>query len=192
MKRFRAAVVLGAAVFGAAMLNASPVSAAPGRPPLAVQLVPSFTKDLPVGHTTVRAQARSVATKQSKTRSAVVTAATVPWVCSVYASDPYKSSEGGKQVIEGHGWQSCTGYGYHNTKLQITVQQYRGLGIWADKYTYNSAWGYSAWLEHWVWWNCAKGTGNQLYRIVTRGYAQSGAYSQGVQSQNYLRVTCPS
>jgi hypothetical protein len=34
------------------------------------------------------------------------------------------------------------------------------------------------------------GDGTYTYRIVTDAYAQSGLYTQSVQSLNYLRVAC--
>jgi hypothetical protein len=35
-------------------------------------------------------------------------------------------------------------------------------------------------------------TGTHTYRIITDGYADGTAYSDSVQSENYLRVTCHS
>jgi hypothetical protein len=137
------------------------------------QLIPAFETDLATNQVTV------------------APASSNDGNCTIYASDPYKESG----HIKGDGSQFCSG-NYHLQRIKVTIEQYRGLGIWDKK----ASVGYTAWtqndfLERFVSWTCAAGSGNQLYRVVTDGQfiGRSGqTYSAAVQSGNYLRTTCPS
>jgi hypothetical protein len=110
------------------------------------------------------------------------------WVCTVYASDPWLENS----QIHGEGTQLCSGVGWENTAIRITIQRYAGVGIWNNRYQFTSPWEGvpdGDWIDYIVWWGCT-GSGTQTYRIVTDGWAQSGFYTQSVQSANYLRVAC--
>lgn len=167
----------GNAAPGNATVDASP-------PPSAqTQYVPAFSDDLPTG----QADITMGSTSNRHTRGV---APNVSWICTVYASDPKVAIHNNKQAIEGEGWQSCTGSAYWQTAIKVTVQKYKGLGLWNNLYQYNSGYTSSPWLERIVWWYCTSGNGWQTYRIVTDGY--QGTYHQAVQSLNYLRAYCPS
>jgi hypothetical protein len=114
------------------------------------------------------------------------------WYCSVYADDPrHALDDQGYQIIEGYGFQSCTGVGWQLQRYKIQVQQYRGWGHWATKTSWPSEWTNTSFVSRTQWWRCASGTGKQTYRIVSTGWAEGGRYGLSVQSENYLRVTCP-
>ncbi|MBS2966233.1 hypothetical protein KGA66_24525 [Actinocrinis puniceicyclus] len=114
------------------------------------------------------------------------------WICSVYTSDPSKTIEEGQQVIFGESDQLCSGVGYAPVRTVTVIQQYRGLGFWANKDSFDTGLIDDDYSGADAWWICASGTGNQLYRVIGDNYAEANAYEQSVQSLNYLRVTCPS
>ena len=116
----------------------------------------------------------------------------LPWICSIYTSDPTKTVESGKQVIYGDSDQLCSGTGYSPLKTVTVVEQYRGLRIWSikDKYSDPEEYGTNHSFAS-AWWYCASGTGYQKYRIIGDNYADNGQYEDSVQSEHYLSVTCP-
>lgn len=214
------AAVAVCAVVGSAEVATAPVTlAAP--PPASSQLVPASSHDVPVGSATyvpngakpnlasggtrTNSDGTSFETNGSSTAptglsrrfgassQAAAVRPSVPWICSVYTSDPTKTVESGKQVIYGDSDQLCSGGGYVPLRTVTSVEQYRGLGVWTIKDQYGDPQEYGT--DHSfasAWWTCAAGTGSQLYRIIGDNYADAGAYEQSVQSQNYLRATCPS
>lgn len=108
--------------------------------------------------------------------------------CSIYARDPYRSNG----HIKGYGWQICSGP-YHLQRLTVTLQQYRGAGLWANKDQNPSAWTSDDFRRQSVSWDCAPGTGLQTYRIITNGEFIDGdgrTYRAAVESFNYLRIRC--
>ncbi len=114
------------------------------------------------------------------------------WVCTVYASDPSKTTYQGHASIEGEGSQFCSGSGWENTAIRITIQRYAGVGIWNNKYQWTSPWEgvpEGDWIDEFIYYYCS-GSGTQTYRVVTDGWAVSGWYTDSVQSLNYLRVSC--
>lgn len=145
------------------------------RPSTAVtaQSIPAYDRDLPVGKAALpRSSAASPA------------AALASWVCTVFASDPWKNGS----EIEGDGWQSCSGAGYAPSHIKVSIQRSRWYG-WQTMWSYTSPWTSDDWDSATVWYDCS-GDGTYTYRVVTTGWAQSGRYSQSVQSLNYLRVSC--
>jgi hypothetical protein len=182
----RAALVFALSIAASALVPggtsaASTFAASPTAAPI-FQLVPAAATDLPIG-------SLSFTPGASTTPSAL--AASSPWTCVVFAGDPVDTVVLGRPVIEGSGHQTCTGSGFEETRITIAVQQYRGLGRWAQKVKWDSGYAVAPSLYGSTYWTCAAGSGNQLYRIVTQGFAESGAYSATVQSVNDLRVTCP-
>lgn len=81
--------------------------------------------------------------------------------------------------------------GYGPIHLTQWIQQYRGLGVWSNKREVSTKAQDIGFQSLTNYWQCGKGSGNQKYRIVTEGYAEGVNFSQLVQPQNYLRVTCP-
>ena len=146
------------------------------RPSTAVttQSIPAYDRDLPVG--------KSALQRSSAASPAAALAAA--WVCTVYASDPWKSGS----EIEGDGWQSCSGAGYAPSHIKVSIQRSRWYG-WQTMWSYTSPWTSADWDSATVWYDCS-GDGTYTYRVVTTGWAQGGQYSQSVQSLNYLRVSC--
>jgi hypothetical protein len=56
-------------------------------------------------------------------------------------------------------------------------------------WSYTSPWTSADWDSATVWYDCS-GDGKYTYRVVTDGFAVGGVYSQSVQSENYLTVSC--
>lgn len=106
------------------------------------------------------------------------------WICTVYASDIDHNGT----YLSGNGWQSCSGSGYTPAKVDVKIQRSRWYG-WETMSSASGNWEYDPWQELWDYYECA-GTGTHDFRVVTTGYAQFGAYSQSVQSLNYLRINC--
>jgi hypothetical protein len=191
MLKFVRIAVFGAALIASGLVGATAAQAAPAAgtsggasglvaTPTATprsQLVPAFDHALPTSGSFGPGAATSTAATPS--------AALASWVCTVYASDPWKSGS----EIEGDGWQSCSGTGYAPARIKVTIQRYVGLGIWNNRYQYPGDWTSADFDQATIWYDCS-GDGTRTYRIVTDGYAQSGAYHQAVQSLNYLRVSC--
>jgi len=106
-------------------------------------------------------------------------------------AEPTISSDG--YYIYGGGQLTCTG-AVHYMTLNVVVQQYRALGFWATKQTGpteqldGSGTVYAS-----VAWQCANGSGNQLYRIVANGFVIDvlGYTASGSNSSAQLRTTCP-
>lgn len=174
-----AAVALATAaavVVGATAATATPRTSG-AHAPMSVSLVPAFSNDLPKGS----AELSLLAGGQ---RAAGVTP-NAAWVCSIYTSDPWKSGI----WITGDGTQTCTGAGYAPMKVNVTIQVYKGLGFWNNRVKSQGSWTSANQETLQPWYDCS-GDGTYTYRIVTDGYAQSGMYTQAVQSLNYLRVAC--
>jgi len=108
--------------------------------------------------------------------------------CTINTDDPFKT---GNQ-IGGRGEQICSGL-IEEQQISVVLQQYRGLGLWADKARKTTPWASVYDQAATVYWNCT-GSGNQRYRIVTEGQfvdfdgakASASVYS-GNQS---IRFTC--
>lgn len=170
------------AVVAMSVLIPVPASAAepadsPARPS-SVELVPAWSKDLPAGEAQMEG-ATNVPVQRAITQAAPA------WVCTVYSSDPRKSGV----FVEGDGSQFCSGTGYAATKITVRLQRSRWYG-WQTMRTESTSWGSARFLELVdVAYDCS-GDGTYTYRMVTTGYANGGAYSQSVQSLNYLRVRC--
>jgi hypothetical protein len=91
---------------GETRLVSSPATAAD----VTDQLIPAFETDLATNQVTV------------------APASSNDGNCTIYASDPYKESG----HIKGDGSQFCSG-NYHLQRIKVTIEQYRGLGIWDKK-----------------------------------------------------------
>jgi hypothetical protein len=148
--------------------------------PKKVEVVPAFARDLPIG--TARF---GPSTTSSSSGASTLSASAATWICSVYASDPYLS----QSLVGGDGWQSCTGAGFQQTALRVTIQTYWGLGLWKDRSSQMTNWTNYSWLERHPQYSCS-GMGVYTYRVVTDGWAVYGNYHQAVQSLNYYRFYC--
>jgi len=108
--------------------------------------------------------------------------------CTINTDDPFKT---GNQ-IGGIGEQICSGL-IEEQQISVVLEQYRGLGLWAEKARKTTPWASVYEQRTPVYWICT-GSGNQRYRIVTNGqfvdfdgnHASASVYS-GNQS---LRFTC--
>jgi hypothetical protein len=108
--------------------------------------------------------------------------------CTINTDDPFKTVN----QIGGKGEQICSGL-IEEQQISVVLQQYRGLGLWADKARKTTPWASVYDQAATVYWNCT-GSGNQRYRIVTDGqfidfkgdHAAASVYS-GNQS---IRFTC--
>ncbi len=177
-------VLCGALIALPSVANAAPEHAASVQR-ATVTFVPAFAHDVPMGRA-------SFGPGASTGKGGGVVPAAAPWVCTVYASDPYEAVNPANQnAIWGDSQNFCSGSGYQPIHLEQVIQQYRGLGIWANKATHTTGYVYADYQSYDGYWTCAAGTGNQLYRVITYGYAEGVNAQQNVQSQNYLRVTCP-
>lgn len=145
--------------------------------PKSIETIPAFDSDLPTGSVAYTASAPATGSK--------TLAATASWVCTVYASDPWITGT----IVYGDGWQSCTGSGYLQTSLKVTIQTYMGLGLWKNRASLSTSYTNYAWLERYPQYNCS-GIGTYTYRIVTDGWAVYTSYHQAVQSLNYHRYSC--
>ncbi len=138
------------------------------------ELIPAFDSDFPVSSVGTPATNGEVSTQATTT-------------CTIFASDPRK--EGG--VIAGDGSQACGRV--VDQAITVTLQQYRGFGVWRNKAQVHAS-GVTDFLARRAAWRCdGTGSGTQTYRIVTDGrFTDLGGatYSSVVQSANYLRVFC--
>lgn len=128
--------------------------------PKLLKIVPAWDHDLPVGTGTYGPAKNSPSPATTKARPA-----SVPWICSVYASDPEQAHD----EIIGNGWQSCSGTGYEDTQIRVTVQKYWHLGIWNNVKQVDSGWSSSYWLDRYVYADCV--SGKHEYRVITDGWA---------------------
>lgn len=182
-----AAVRGGLAIIGAlatVAVWALPASAAPAMPSAGatpssshaqepgVSVVPAFDTDLPTGSAGFTPASGATQAPDSP--------------CRVYASDPSHIGS----TIQGDGNSYCLSGS--DTEVKVTVQQYRSFGIWSNKAS-KRAYSPGDYAAAKPIWECAAGTGNQLYRIVTDGVTVIGGrqFGSSTQSKNYLRVTCP-
>lgn len=161
---------------------------------VAVQVIPAFDHDFPVGKTSYRP---SVTGKAPMMRDKPAVPAQ-EFICSVYASDPYiedgETTSSGQElayVMGGDGSQACSGSGWQNQKITVAIQTYIGLGFWDNRVVVPTNWSAEPFIDESAYWDCT-GSGTQTYRIVTTGWAASGDYGASVQSQNDMRVTCAS
>lgn len=139
------------------------------------ELVPAFADDLPISEGSYG--------PSGTTTSTASTAGS--WVCTVYASDPSKFAN----TIDGEGFQSCSGVGWSPQRITVTIQRYCCFGFWNNRASIDSGYVYVNFVQRDRIYDCT-GTGSQLYRVVTGGYAAGGSAFQPVQSANYLRATC--
>lgn len=162
-----------------------------GLTPTAAVAAPGDSADAPTRAvaTTVPAWDKDLPTKEAPVTTANTSGSgeagtLADWVCTVYASDPDHNGT----YLSGHGWQSCSGSGYTPAKVDVQIQRSRWYG-WETVSSASGNWEYDNWQELWDYYECA-GTGTHDFRVVATGYAQFGAYSQSVQSLNYLRLSC--
>lgn len=142
-----------------------------GSAPL-VEVVPAFATDLPTA-------------EASYGGGGAGTRAAATWNCTAYASDPSKFAN----TIDGEGFQSCSGVGWSPQRITVVIQRYAYFGFWNNRATIDSGYAYVNFIQRDRIYDCS-GTGSQLYRVVTGGFAAGGSASIAVQSLNYLRVTC--
>ncbi len=139
-----------------------------------MSFAPATATDMPIGK----------ATFGPNTASASDSKAAARWVCTVYASDIWKDGE----WAEGEGSQFCSGSGYTPHMIRTQIQRHRWWG-WETVKTDTSSWTSGYMVTLLPGYDC-DGDGTFTYRLVTTGWAQGGAYSQDVQSLNYVRFTC--
>lgn len=140
----------------------------------AVSFVPATATDMPIGKATFGPNAAPASDSKTAAR----------WVCTVYASDIWKDGE----WAEGEGSQFCSGSGYSPMMIRTQIQRHRWWG-WETVKTDTSSWSSGYMVTLLPGYDC-DGDGTFTYRLVTTGWAQGGAYSQNVQSLNYVRFTC--
>ena len=156
--------------------SVGPLAAQPGRPA-------DLPANVPV-HSFSYGPGTSLAAAKKNGVSQINATAAAPWVCTVFASDPYKNSIG---EIAGDGWQSCAGAGYAPQRITLSIQKNELGVVWKSEYTYKTGSTSSDWMEASAYTKCGS-TGK--YRIVTTGYAEGGAYLQSVQSLNDEQIKC--
>jgi hypothetical protein len=109
------------------------------------------------------------------------------WNCTVYAGDPTWSTK--NIVIDAEGTQICSGNGWAPQRVRVTLQTYKGLGIWQNR-NQNGTPFRNAQIVDYILSTVCKGWGTQTYRTVVDGYEQNGNYHQAVQSGGQPRLTC--
>jgi hypothetical protein len=110
------------------------------------------------------------------------------YTCTVFASDVYWSQQGVE--LYGDGDQICSGTGFNQSALRVTIQRYAGLGVWNNKARVDIPLGnWSNSLSHRAYYNC-NGTGTETYRVVVDGYAAYGNSHLSDVSNTYKQVTC--
>jgi hypothetical protein len=166
------AVALGPTSTAVAMPGDSGTSS----PTKVATLVPAWDQDLPAGEAAVPHTATGNGSGDVGTLAS--------WVCTVYASDVDHNGT----YLAGNGWQSCAGSGYTPAKIDVKIQRSRWYG-WETMSSASGNWEFDSWQELWTYYECT-GTGTHDFRVVSTGYAAGGAYSQSVQSLNYLRINC--
>jgi hypothetical protein len=139
-----------------------------------ITVIPAFSHDFPTSGTSYKIDVNSDGP---------------PFLCSVYASNPVAGNA--NRTISGEGAQFCSGTGWQPQHIRVAIQWYLGLGFWSNRNRVSTNNTNNDYVQLTIGYPCT-GTGTHTYRIVTDGYAQGGAYSQSVQSQNYLQVTCHS
>lgn len=177
-------LLIGALLVSAAVATAAPASATAAAPsPKAdavagpkVEVIPAWATDLPTGQATL-APIHS---------SAFSAAAAAPWVCTVFAGNPWFN---GSSSINASGSQTCSGSGWSPQMVKVTLQKYAGFGIWNNVVSSSSGWTTSNPVSRKLSYAC-RGTGSEEYRVVTDGYAEYGGWGASVQSQSYVRIYC--
>ena len=170
-------IALAATTTAVVLLMPSPAEADVKQDPTqtpTVSLVPATSMDMPTGNATFGPEVAS--TSDSRTAAS--------WVCTVYASDIWKSGE----WAEGEGSQFCSGAGYSPIMIRTQIQRDRWWG-WETVKTDTSSWTSGYMITLLPGYDC-DGDGTFTYRLVTTGWAAGGAYSQNVQSLNYVRFSC--
>lgn len=114
----------------------------------------------------------------------VANAATSDSPCALYMTGGPRLISG-KTKITGSAESWCPG----KFTFKVTIQQYRGLGIWRNKATTTKRSPKKGKISATVTWKCAKGTGNQLYRIVSDATYDRGVYPGPASEEK--RFTCP-
>jgi hypothetical protein len=146
-----------------------------------IQYVDAFTDDFPIGNVTMAQMPDGRVVSNPSPASNQLAS----WVCTVHASDAWKVSS----TIYGDGWQGCSGTGYEQTALRVTLQRYAGLGIWNNRVQEDVGFSNSDWISKSISYNCS-GTGTETYRILVDGWAVYGLYKETAQSSKYLIMTC--
>jgi hypothetical protein len=177
MKFGKRLIALAASMAAVVLLMPSPAKA-DGKQDAAktpvVSIVPATATDMPKGKAAFGPNAASA--NGSK--------ALASWVCTVYASDIWKSGE----WAEGEGSQFCSGAGYSPMMIRTQIQRSRWYG-WETVKTDTSSWASGYMVTLLPGYDCDD-DGTFTYRLVTTGWAQGGAYAQDVQSLNYVRFSC--
>jgi hypothetical protein len=96
------------------------------------------------------------------------------WICSVYSSDPWKSSN---TTVSVYASQSCSGSGFMPVQICDTVQRHRWFG-WENMKTRCSGYAYVSFDDVTTTYNCA-GTGSHSFNGAANGYAVAGVYGSG-------------
>ncbi len=177
--RQRGAVTLSATVIVTFLAAAPAVSHPQASLPAVVTytIIPAFTHDMPLS-----------GTAHAIHQGSLLNASADPdFVCTVYASDAMPGND--NRTISGEGSQFCTGSGWVPQHIRVAIQWYLRFGFWSNRNRVSTNHTSHDFAHLTIGFPCT-GTGTHTYRIVTDGYAANGAYSQSVQSQDYIRVTC--
>lgn len=110
------------------------------------------------------------------------------YTCTVFASDVYWQQQGVE--LYGDGDQICSGTGFNQSALRVTIQRYAGLGVWNNRARVDIPLGdWSNFLTRRAYYNC-NGTGTETYRVIVDGYAAYGNSHLSDVSNTYKQVTC--
>lgn len=162
---------------------AVPTAASPADSSPKIEKIPAWSHDLPIGKAEYHPKAVE---PKGATADKTGVYKIYPWKCSVYASDPWQVG----RSVGGEGSQICSGSGYLQTLLQVTIQRYLGLGFWQNvRGPVSTGYTNKYWLDMTLYYNCS-GTGSEEYRVISDGYAVYGRYHLAVQSQTYWRFIC--
>ena len=109
------------------------------------------------------------------------------YVCTVYASDPYKTN----QDINGNGWVICNG-DFVSVRLTVAVQRHLFLRWWKTLASVRTPFTTSGYATDTVFAYCVNGT--HAYRIVSTAEVienDGGSVLYRVKSEDELRTPCP-
>lgn len=70
----------------------------------------------------------------------------------------------------------------------MTIQSYKGLGLWTNRASLSASYTNHAWLERSPVYNCT-GAGTYTYRVITDGWANYDVH-EAIQSAQYITYYC--
>jgi hypothetical protein len=109
-----------------------------------------------------------------------------PFQCRVFASEPKVSVDGTR--IFGHGSSICTGTGYQDQKIVVTLEEHPFPTLYRVLAQASTDYRASREVHQKVSWSCTL-SGTHTYTIETSWYGQDGALYGAINSPD-VSLTC--